>query len=80
MTITHAKELSRQTIGRLPKCGHEVCIEHGYRQLTLTNEWDGKKVFGRFEYRIYLANESGRYRVWEWNSVNPATDQPHVQS
>jgi hypothetical protein len=71
MTITKAKELSRQTIGRLPKCGREVCVESGYRQETLTNEWNGGKVSGQFEYRIYLANIAGRYRVWEWTSVNP---------
>lgn len=71
MTIKQAKQISRQIIGRLPKCGREVCVERGVKPLTLTQAWDGRQITGRFEYEIWLENSAGRYRVREYTSVNP---------
>lgn len=52
MTIKRAKELCRDQIGRLPRVGYEVCVSEGIE--------DGQK------FAVYLANEGGRLRVWEW--------------
>jgi hypothetical protein len=72
MTIKAAKAAAIAINGRLPRRGYEVLVDEGLKQDTLTNEWDGKKISGRFPYKVYLVNRAGRYSVRTWQSVTPA--------
>ena len=71
MTIKAAKAIAIANNGRLPRCGYETLVEEGLEQTTLTHHWDGRKISGRFPYKTYLVNSSGRYHVRTWYSVTP---------
>ena len=58
MTIKRAKEICKSKYGRLPRPGYEMLVETGARD--------------RFEYKVWLINEAGRFRVREWESVTLA--------
>ena len=70
MTIKQAKELAIERNGRLPRCGWETVVEEGCRQGEVIDLND-RTVYGWFEYRVYLSNEGGRFRVWEWHNPFP---------
>lgn len=62
LSIKSAKVLSRATIGRLPKVGHETCI--------IDDTIKCSKGFAH-KRNVYLANDAGKLRIWEWISVEP---------
>lgn len=60
-SVKQAKELCMQRFNKIPKIGYEMQIDSGISEIRNNPR----------EYRTYLANESGRFRVWTWISVNP---------
>lgn len=56
MGLPEAKTRCRQLLGRMPRIGYEVLV------LEDTVSIRGFQSL----HRVYLANESGRLRVWEW--------------
>lgn len=59
VSIDEAKRLCKALIGRLPRMGYEVLVKIDKVQ---TKE-------GMRKHKVYLVNESGRYRTWEWIAV-----------
>ena len=58
-TLSEAKNKARVILGRLPKCGYEVMIDSGYTDTAK-------------QYKTFLVNEGGSYRIWQW--IDPNTD------
>lgn len=65
-TIAQGKRLAIQQNGHLPKCGYETPV---YRDLVNVCGLD--YIIRKHERIIFLQNNSGLYRVWEFVSPNP---------
>jgi hypothetical protein len=74
-TVADAKRLCKPYITKLPRPGEETLIDSGTVKLRHTLK-DGRMTYYRDDadglprqYKTYLENNAGRFRVWTWISV-----------
>ena len=70
VTLATAKELCREKIGRLPRCGREVCVFEGTVYRSIRNV-DDRIISGEFLVSVWLENSAGNYRTRDSYSLDP---------
>ena len=74
-TLPQAKKVCYEKARKLPRPGYEITIDSGTVSIDMNHPgtvWHGKHLY---EYKTYLVNEGGQFRVWSWISVNPTVSQ-----
>ena len=69
ITLKRAKEIAKEKLGRYPRMGYEVPVT-SYPVKVQGFPFEGKSLVTRTA-TLYLVNESGRFRLFEYVPVNP---------